>query len=84
MNLTDVLGSIAGALTTISFVPQLIQVVKTKSTKDISLPMFVIFSLGVFCWLIYGYSLKSLPVMISNGTVLVLSMVILRYKLKYK
>lgn len=84
MNITDLLGSLAGALTTISFIPQLIQVVKTKSTKDISLPMFVIFSLGVLCWLIYGYFLKSIPVMISNGTVLTLSMIILRYKLKYK
>lgn len=84
MNLTDILGSLAGLFTTISFIPQLMQVIKTKSTKDISLPMFLIFSLGVICWLLYGVLLHSLPVILANSSVLFMSFVIIGYKLRYK
>ncbi len=51
---TELIGIAAGAFTTLSFVPQVIQVVKTKSTKDISLPMFLMFTIGIFLWLVYG------------------------------
>lgn len=84
MNITDILGSLAGLFTTISFIPQLMQVIKTKSTKDISLPMFLIFSLGVICWLLYGVLLRSLPVILANFSVLLMSFVIIGYKLRYK
>lgn len=80
----DILGSIAGALTTISFLPQLIQVVRTKSTKDISLSMFIIFSAGVICWCIYGILVKSTPMVVANGIVFVFAAIILGHKIKYK
>ncbi len=84
MNTTAILGYVAGALTTIAFLPQVIQTWKTKSTKDISLVMFVTFCTGVFLWLIYGFLIGSYPVIIANIATLLLAMIILSLKIKYK
>jgi MtN3 and saliva related transmembrane protein len=59
MNSADYLGLAAGALTTISFLPQVIKTWKSKSAKDLSFGMFGIFSLGVLLWLIYGITLTA-------------------------
>ncbi len=77
-------GYAAGILTTIAFFPQLLQVAKTKSTKDISLGMFLIFCTGVMCWLIYGVVLGSLPMIVFNALIFVQAFIILGYKIKYK
>lgn len=81
---TNTLGLIAGALTTAAFIPQVVQIWKSRHTQDISLGMFAIFSIGVFLWLLYGIQLGALPVILSNGITLVLSLTILVFKLKYK
>ena len=47
MNLVTALGLLAGTLTTVAFVPQVIRTWKSKSTKDLSLPMLVSFTTGV-------------------------------------
>lgn len=80
----ELIGYLAGLLTTIAFVPQVLQVVKTKSTKDISLAMFLVFSTGVLSWLIYGIFVNSLPMIIFNFLIFVQALVILGYKLRYK
>ena len=84
MDTTTIIGSIAGILTTLAFVPQVVQVVRTKQTRDISLLMFVIFTCGVLCWLIYGLLVDSLPIILANSVVFVLALIILTYKIKYK
>jgi MtN3 and saliva related transmembrane protein len=78
------IGFFAAFCTTISFLPQVIKVYKTKSTKDISLYMFLIFTIGTFCWLIYGILESSLPIIIANTITLILSAIILLYKIKFK
>lgn len=80
---TEAIGLMAGVLTTLSFLPQVRQTWRTKSTKDISLPMFLAFCSGVLLWLIYGIMIHSLPVMLANGVTLVLSGAILMMKLKW-
>ena len=77
-------GFFAAFCTTISFLPQVIKVYRTKSTKDISLYMFLIFTIGTFCWLIYGIIESSLPIIIANTITLILSAIILLYKIKFK
>ena len=77
-------GFFAAFCTTIAFVPQAIKVYKSKSTKDISLYMFLIFTIGVLSWLIYGIIISNLPVILANAVTLVLSIFILIYKLQYK
>lgn len=77
------IGFAAAFLTTTAFVPQLVRVVRLRSARDISLGTFLLFSLGVFLWLIYGVYTGSKPVMFSNGATLVLSVSILVLKLRY-
>jgi MtN3 and saliva related transmembrane protein len=83
MTLLDLLGLSAGSLTTLSFVPQVIKTWRSKSADDISTGMFVIFSIGLVMWLIYGLYLQSLPIIVSNIVTLVLTVVILILKYRY-
>ena len=82
--LTKYIGFFAAFCTTIAFLPQAIKVYKTKSTKDISLLMFVIFTVGVASWLAYGVCLNDLPLITANTITFILSLFILFYKIKYK
>jgi len=84
MESANTLGLIAAALTTVAFIPQVVKIWKSRHTLDISLGMFSIFSVGVFLWLLYGIQLDALPIILSNGITLVLSLTILVFKLRYK
>ena len=77
------IGFAAAFCTTAAFVPQLLRVLKLKSARDISLPTFLLFSLGVFLWLLYGLYDGSKPVIASNAVTLVISLSILFLKVKY-
>ena len=80
----NVIGGIAGTFTTIAFFPQVIKVVKTRSTKDLSLVMFIIFCIGVFLWIIFGILLGSVPIILANLITWICSIIILCYKIKYR
>ena len=82
MELTFIIGNIAALLTSVSFLPQAIQVIKTKDTKSISLPMYVLFVLGIVMWLIYGIMKNDIPIMIANIVTISLASTILFYKVK--
>ena len=79
----DLIGYGAATLTTISFVPQLLRVIRLRSAHDVSLGMFLIFTVGTALWLTYGALAHSLPVMIANAITFVLALAILLLKLKY-
>ncbi len=79
----DLIGYTGATLTTISFVPQLLRVIKLRSARDVSLGMFIIFTTGTFLWLIYGWLCGSLPVTFANAVTCSLSLAILILKLKY-
>jgi MtN3 and saliva related transmembrane protein len=81
---TLIIGIAAGVLTTAAFLPQLIRVIRTKHTKDLSLITFSLFSLGVSLWLIYGILLKELPIILANAFTLVFAVPIVIMKIKYK
>ena len=83
MGMTDAIGFLAGALTTIAFVPQALKIYTTKSGKDVSARMLMIFSAGVVLWLIYGFMIGSLPVILSNVVTLILSATIIALKIRY-
>lgn len=78
------LGLLAGTLTTISFVPQVWQTWKTRSTKDLSLGMLLIFTLGIALWLIYGLWMQAPPLILSNIITLLLAGTLLGFKLTFK
>lgn len=80
MDMTNIIGTLAGMLTTIAFIPQVIKTWRTRSAQDISLFMFMLFSTGVLLWLIYGLILDAMPIIIANGITLALSLSILTLK----
>jgi len=82
-NFAQNIGFLAAILTTIAFIPQAVKIYKTKNTRDISLSMWLIFSVGVFLWLIYGILIMSLPVILANIVTLLISLFILFFKIKY-
>jgi len=77
------IGFFSGFCTTVAFVPQAYKVWKTKSTKDISLWMFLIFTIGVASWLVYGVLTNNLPIIFANIVTLFLAFVILVAKIKF-
>jgi len=78
-----ILGLVAGALTTIAFVPQVIKTWKSKSAKDLSLGMYSIFCTGVLLWLIYGFIIGDIPIIVANTITFSLAMTILYFKFAY-
>ena len=83
MNYVEILGFTAATLTTSSFLPQVIKIWKTRSTKDISLSMYAVLSLGIFLWLLYGVFIRSWPVIGANAICFVLCITILAFKIRY-
>jgi len=81
--MSDLIGMIAGTLTTIAFVPQVWRVWKTRSTGDISLGMYAVFTAGVVFWLAYGLLLEAWPIIIANIITLVLTGTVLFLKLRH-
>lgn len=83
MELITYVGLLAGVLTTLSFLPQTLKTWQTKSTKDISLTMFISFCIGVILWVIYGFYTENIPVFLANFATFMLAFPILVCKLKY-
>ena len=84
MDWVKIVGYLAAAASTIAFLPQAFHTIKTKDTKGISLGMYLVFTFGVVMWLLYGIFLKDIPIIAANTITLVLTAIILVYKLKYK
>ena len=77
-------GSIAGILTTLALIPQVIKVLKSKETSSISLCMYSMQVLGMFLWLVHGTIIHDMALIIANLFALSLSLIILGCKIKYK
>ncbi len=84
MDANTLLGIAAGSLTTLAFLPQVLKIWRTRSTHDISLVMFLLFNTGLVLWLIYGVRIGSWPIIIANTVTLLLALIILYFKLRYK
>lgn len=81
--IVEILGYISATLTTIAFLPQIIKTLKTKSAKDVSMGMFVLFTIGVFLWAVYGVLTNTYPVLIANVVIFCLSLTQIILKIKY-
>ena len=84
ISIITIVGLIAAAFTTIALFPQLIKVWKTKSTSDISIVMFTLYSSGVFLWFVYGVYIGDVPIMVANSLAFIQALVIVMFKMKYK
>jgi MtN3 and saliva related transmembrane protein len=84
MNAIQLLGLAAGTITSITFLPQVIQIWKTKSVKDLSMQMLLLLILGVTMWLTYGILVKDAAIIYTNSMVLTMSLVMMYFKFKFK
>ena len=76
-------GYLAAILTTVAFLPQLIKTLKTKKADDVSLITLIMFIIGVLSWIIYGYKISSLPILVANLITFVLNLLILISKIYF-
>lgn len=84
MDTIVLIGYIAGAFTTLSFVPQVIRAWKLKETRDLSLAMLLLFALGVLLWTFYGVWTGSMPIIAANTITFILILVLLGMKINYQ
>ena len=80
----DILGYSAGAITSLTFLPQVVKTWKEKSAKDISLLMFLIAALNEVMWIAYGALLDNWVIILTNAIVLAMSLTMIWLKLRYK
>jgi MtN3 and saliva related transmembrane protein len=83
MNFSELIGYAAAFCTTFSFVPQVIQTLRTRDVRGISLGMYSVFTTGIALWLIYGLMVQAWPVVVANVITLVLAASILVMKLRF-
>jgi MtN3 and saliva related transmembrane protein len=81
----NLIGTVAGFLTTGSFIPQVVRVWShaPKPADDVSLGMFSVMTLGISLWIVYGTMQRSIPLIVSNAITFLLSALVLAYKLIY-
>ncbi len=79
----DFVGGLAALLTTASFVPQALKVLRSNDTEAISLAMYDMFSLGVALWLAFGLMIASAPIIAANAVTLALAALILTQKIRH-
>ena len=79
----EVIGLIAAVLTTSAFLPQVYKTWKTKDVESFSLPMFLVFFIGILFWLVYGILVKSIAMILANSVTTLSSFLLLFFKIKY-
>lgn len=80
----DILGYSAGAITSLTFLPQVIKTWREKSARDVSLLMFVIAAINEVMWIVYGALLNNWVIILTNAIVLAMSLTMIYLKLRYK
>lgn len=79
-----IIGTIAGILTSVSMLPQLIKVLKEKDVENLSGGMIAVLLTGVSLWVVYGIMKNELPIILSNGFSVVVNITLLVYYFKYR
>ena len=83
-NYVDIVGYLAALLTTIAFLPQLYKTWQTKSAEDVSFIMLILFITGLICWIIYGLTIHSIPILVANVVTFIFNFSILILKITYR
>ena len=76
-----IIGIFAGICTTVSFVPQILKIIKTRHVRDLSLVMYVVLAFGIFSWFVYGILIKEWPIIVTNIISFSLCLVVVIIKL---
>ncbi len=83
INFNNIIGIVAGIITTSALVPQALKIYRTKSARDVSLTMFIFMAVGITLWLEYGVLIKEIPVILANSVSLILIFSIIFMKIRY-
>ena len=79
----EIIGFIAAFLTTAAFLPQVYKTWKTKDASSLSLPMLLLFFVGIFAWLVYGFLKESPSMIFANSVTIISSFLLIYFKIKY-
>ena len=77
------MGLLAAFCSTAAFLPQVVKTWRTRSTKDISIVMFMVLVIGILLWLAYGIMIQDIPLIVANSVTLLFAGTILFFKLKH-
>jgi MtN3 and saliva related transmembrane protein len=83
MDPVALIGYVAGAFTTVAFLPQVVRALRTRSTGDLSFPMLVMMFVGVSLWSVFGFLMGSLPIVVPNAIMAVLIAVLMVLRSMY-
>ena len=84
MSGVEILGYTAGAITSLTFLPQVVKTWKSRSAADISLVMFLIAAINEVLWILYGVLLENTVIILTNSIVLAMSLTMIYFKLRYR
>jgi MtN3 and saliva related transmembrane protein len=84
LDFQQIIGIAAGTITTLSFLPQVIQTARTRSARDLSLGMICFFIVGIILWFVYGIMACAWPIILANLVTLVLALVLLIFIIRYR
>jgi len=79
----NLIGYLAAMLTTGAFVPQAVKTIRSRDTRAISFWMYVVLTIGVAMWFVYGLTLGSWPIILANTVTFALAVTILAMKVRY-
>ena len=83
MNSIELVGYAAAVCTTVSHIPQVMRVWRTRSTEDISLRMFMILAVGLALWTAFGFLTGAMPIILANAVSFLFASTIVVFKLRY-
>lgn len=83
MDNVEIIGIIAAVLTTSAFLPQVYKTWKTKNAKALSMPMLILFFVGIILWFVYGILINSFSLIIANGITIVSYAFLIYFKIRY-
>ena len=82
--ITEGTGIVAGVFTATSMLPQVIKIIKEKKVEDVSLIMIAVLLCGITLWIVYGIMRKDLPIIFTNSFSLLVNIVLIVLRVKYK
>ncbi len=80
----EILGTVAGAITTLTFLPQVIKTSRERTAKDVSLMMFVIAVVNEVLWIIYGFMRNDWIIILTNAILMTMALMMIYFKFRFK
>ncbi|MBT8266231.1 MAG: SemiSWEET transporter [Bacteroidia bacterium] len=79
----EIIGFIAAFLTTAAFLPQVYKTYKSKDVSSLSMPMLLLFFIGIVLWLVYGIQIDSPSMIVANSITVVSAFLLMYFKYIY-